>query len=98
MSVGFIGAGQLAFALARGFTAAGRSCSQEGAEWERVCPLPFHRLGCEGGGLDNMPCLSPVGNRSPRMFGVHRGLKSHPGQWLFCSLSWECGRGRPRLA
>jgi len=29
MSVGFIGAGQLAFALAKGFTAAGRLYSQE---------------------------------------------------------------------
>lgn len=30
MSVGFIGAGQLAFALAKGFTAAGRLLSREG--------------------------------------------------------------------
>lgn len=36
MSVGFIGAGQLAFALAKGFTAAGRPCGQGGPMGEGV--------------------------------------------------------------
>lgn len=44
-----------------------------------MCLLFFYRFGCEGGGLDNMFCLSFVGNRSFRMFGVYRGLKFYFG-------------------
>lgn len=40
MSVGFIGAGQLAFALAKGFTAAGRPRSPEAVEWAGVGHYP----------------------------------------------------------
>lgn len=40
MSVGFIGAGQLAFALAKGFTAAGRPPGQERAQCQRVGHYP----------------------------------------------------------
>lgn len=85
MSVGFIGAGQLAFALAKGFTAAGRCCGQEGAKRERVGQLLFPRLGGEGGVCINVPHLSTVGNGSLGRFGVRQGLLSYPGWCDFCS-------------
>lgn len=50
MSVGFIGAGQLALALAKGFTAAGRPCSLEGVEWAEGWAVTLLPAGGGAGG------------------------------------------------
>lgn len=80
MSVGFIGAGQLAFALAKGFTAAGRPRGRKGAEgWGWA--LPVCRPEDGGVGLVGVP----AGSGGPRICGgfpwVVGLLLSFLGMW-----------------
>ncbi|XP_069655651.1 pyrroline-5-carboxylate reductase 1, mitochondrial isoform X2 [Haliaeetus albicilla] len=77
MSVGFIGAGQLAFALARGFTAAenGRQLhgEQQGHGEEQRCPLP----GREAPHHPLHPGGSGPRHRGPPHRGLLRGRRHH---------------------